>query len=216
MIKTVIVGAGGQARVVADILSYNNNIEIVGYTDNVLRSPDEKIFGRPVLGDHSIWPRLLEEGVIAAVVAVGDNQIRAKYFNELKKLGFLLLNAIHPKASLAPSVKLGEGITICSGAIINTLVRIGDNCIINTGAIIEHESVIEDNVHIAPGVNIAGRTLIKKNTFIGIGSTIREYVTIGENVTIGAGSVVLQDIPDNVMAAGVPAQIKKKKKESYL
>lgn len=216
MIKTVIVGAGGQARVVADILNYDPNVEIVGYTDNILREPGEEIFGKPVLGKHSIWPNLLKEGVIAAVVAVGDNEIRTEYFNQLKKLGFLLLNAIHPNASLASNVELGEGITVCSGATINTLVKIGNNCIINTAAIVEHECIVEDNVHIGPGANIAGRVVIKKNSFIGIGSTIREYITIGKNVTIGAGSVVLQDIPDNVMAAGVPAQIKKEKTQTLV
>ena len=39
------------------------------------------------------------------------------------------------------------------------------------------------------------------------------YLTIGENTIIGADSVVLEDIPDNVVAAGAPAKVIRKKNE---
>jgi serine acetyltransferase len=54
---------------------------------------------------------------------------------------------------------------------------------------------------------------VKKGTFIGIGTVVKEYLSIGENVTIGAGSVVLEDVPDNVVAVGAPARIVKNKTE---
>ena len=81
------------------------------------------------------------------------------------------------------------------------------------GAIIEHENEVEDHVHIAPGCSLGGRVTVKKGTFIGIGSVVKEYLAIGENVTIGAGSVVLEDIPDNVVAAGAPAKVIRTKNE---
>ena len=82
---------------------------------------------------------------------------------------------------------------------------------INTGSIIEHDCIIGDNTFISPGVILGGNVTIKKNSFIGMGSKIIEGKIIGNNVTIGAGAVVIDDIPDNCTAVGVPAKVIKKK-----
>jgi len=52
-----------------------------------------------------------------------------------------------------------------------------------------------------------GKVVLKKNCKIGIHSVIMPGVTIGENVVVGAMSFVNQDIPDNCVAAGVPAKV---------
>jgi len=211
--KVAIIGAGGQARVVYEILSYDRNVEVVAFVDNVVRGSDERIMGIPVMGDHAVLPKLIKDGVKGAIVAVGDNRIRAGHFEKLRNMGLEMVNAIHPTSYVAPSVKLGVGATIAIGARISTGATIGNNVIINTGAIIDHEDEIEDSVHIGPGCSLAGRVTVKTGTFIGIGSVVKEYVTIGANTIIGAGAVVLEDIPDNVVAAGVPAKIIKARKE---
>jgi sugar O-acyltransferase (sialic acid O-acetyltransferase NeuD family) len=211
--KIAIIGAGGQARIVYEILSYDRNMEVVAFVDNVTHGKDGQIMGIPVLGDHSVLPKLLENGVTGAIIGVGDNKTRAGHFEKLRGMGLELVNAIHPTANIARSAKLGSGVVIAMGATIVTGARIGNNVIINTGAIIEHENDIEDHVHVCPGCSIAGRVTIKKGAFIGIGSVVKEYLTIGENTIIGAGSVVLEDIPDNVVAIGAPAKVARKRKE---
>lgn len=49
---------------------------------------------------------------------------------------------------------------------------------------------------------------IGKNCWIGAGSVVVPGVSIGDNVVIGAGSVVTRDIPDNVIAYGVPCKVR--------
>jgi UDP-perosamine 4-acetyltransferase len=98
-----------------------------------------------------------------------------------------------------------------AGVIINPEVTTGKNVIINSGAIVEHNCIIKDHVHICPGVNCAGCVEIGEYSHIGIGSTIKQGVKIGRNVTVGAGSVVIKDIPENVVAVGVPAEIIREK-----
>ena len=205
--KIAIIGAGGQARIVYEILSYDRNMEVVAFVDNVARSGKENIKGIPILGGHSVLPKLIKNGVRGAIVAVSMNDIRKAHFEKLRAMGLELINAIHPTASIAPSVKVGSGTTIAIGAIISTGVNIANNVIINTGAIVDHEGNIGDHVHISSGCSLAGRVTVKKSALVGIGSVVRENVTIGENVIIGAGSVVLEDIPDNVVASGTPAKI---------
>ncbi len=212
--KIAIIGAGGQARVVGEIASFDRNLEVIAFVENVVPEKEEYIMGIPVMGDHSVLPRLMEEGVKGAIVAVGDNQIRASHFKKLSDMGLEMVNVIHPTAYIAPSATMGKGTTIAVGAIISTGAQIGNNVIINTGASIDHENRVEDHANIGPRCSIAGRVTIRKGAYLGIGSVIKEYVTIGENSIIGAGSVVLEDIPDNVVAVGIPSRVIKKRKEA--
>jgi UDP-perosamine 4-acetyltransferase len=204
--KVVIIGAGGHARVVSTILALDSQVNVVGYVDPVLKEPGEHINGLPVLGDLGALPGLLQDGVNGAVIAIGDNALRELRFQQLGSLGLDLISAIHPTAIIEHNATLGRGVVIAAGAIICCNSTIGDNCIINTGAIVEHETKVGPNVHIAPGVNIAGRVVIGRNSFIGIGATVKEYINIGEDVTIGAGAVVVDDVPDRVVAVGIPAR----------
>lgn len=105
-------------------------------------------------------------------------------------------------------------------------MKVGNNCSIQPGLIVDvsHCWLIEigDNVIIAPDVYLLahdastkkctgytkiGRINIKNNTFIGARAMVMPSVTIGENSIIGANSVVINSIPDNVVAAGNPARI---------
>jgi len=54
---------------------------------------------------------------------------------------------------------------------------------------------------------LLGCIRIGNNVFVGTGTTILYNVSIGSNVIIGAGSLVNRDIPDNCVAAGVPARV---------
>jgi acetyltransferase-like isoleucine patch superfamily enzyme len=91
-------------------------------------------------------------------------------------------------------------------AVVNAFAKVGVGVILNTGALIEHECVIGDYSHIAPGTVLAGNVSVGSNTFIGANSTVKQGIVIGNNAVIGAGSVVLTDIGDNEMWAGVPAK----------
>ena len=59
-------------------------------------------------------------------------------------------------------------------------------------------------------LNKEGKIIVKKNCKIGSHSVIMPGVTIGENSIIGAFSFVNKDIPNNVIAVGVPAKVIKK------
>jgi sugar O-acyltransferase (sialic acid O-acetyltransferase NeuD family) len=206
--KTIIIGAGGHARVIFEILSYDWNIKVVAFIDNRTPTSDEKIMGIPVYGNHLVIPKMMvRNGVKAAIIGVGKNDLRKTYFEGIKDIGVEMINAIHPTANIAQDVKIGRGVVIAANTGISTGVEIGDNVIVNTGAIVEHEDVLESHVHIASGTVIAGKVRVKEGAFIGAGCVVKEYVTIGRNAIVGAGSVVLEDIPDNTVAVGAPAKV---------
>lgn len=205
--KIAIIGAGGQARVVYEILRFDKNMEVVAFVDSVVKGSEEKIMGIPVVGDHAVIHRLIKNGVKGFIVGVGDNKIRMEHFYKILNMRLDPINAIHSTAHIGYNAKFGKGVVISAGATIATGVEIGNNVIINTGAIVEHENILEDHVHIAPGVVISGRVTICEGAFVGAGTVVKEYVKIGKSAVIGAGSIVLEDIPDDAVAVGAPAKV---------
>lgn len=61
-----------------------------------------------------------------------------------------------------------------------------------------------------------GAIVVGNNVHIGMDSIIMPGVKIGNNVVVGCGSVVTKDIPDNSIAAGIPARVIEKVEEYYL
>ncbi len=204
--KVVIVGAGGQGRVVLDILRNNHQFEVIGFIDSAKALHGKVIDEVSVIGDMDSLKDFAEMGIGGAIVAIGDNDIRSKFAQIINSYGISLINAIHPSATIAQNSVIGKNVVIAQGANICAHVKIKDSVICNTGSIIEHESVIYEGVHICPGVKLAGHVTVHPHAFIGIGSTVIQNITIGESATVGAGAVVLKDVDPETTVVGVPAK----------
>jgi UDP-N-acetylbacillosamine N-acetyltransferase len=205
--KLVVWGASGHALVVADIIRLAGQYEIVAFFDDKRVAPkDGEFLGLPLLTDIGQLKELKKQGVESIILAVGNCSARLKLAQFALANGFKLATAIHPKALIARDVSIGMGSVIVGGAVINPGSLIGENAIINTGATIDHECIIDDGAHVGPGVHIGGRAKIGRAAWIGIGATVKDRVSIGANSIIGAGAVVLNDVPENTVAFGVPAR----------
>jgi sugar O-acyltransferase (sialic acid O-acetyltransferase NeuD family) len=209
---TVVYGASGHGKVVCDIL-LALKMPVAGFIDANPKFAGNKVLGLPVLGDET-W--LVEKSKIAVVkvaLGIGDQQNRKVAAERCNQLGAELITASHPSAVIAASARLGVGTMVMAGAIINADAEIGKAVIINTGAVIEHDVVIGDYCHVSPGAVTGGGAHIGSLTHVGLGAIILPRVVLGDRVVIGAGSVVLHDVPDHVVAVGVPAKIREKIKK---
>lgn len=202
--KIVVVGAGGHAKVCIELLQAMG--EEIAYCIGGDDSPDQCI-GIPVLkGDENLL-LLREAGYGRLFVAIGSNRLRVRLATLAVDQGYQLVNAISPHAIISPTVHLGSGIAVMSGAVINAEATIGDLVIVNTGATIDHDCQISNAVHIAPQCGLAGNVVVGRQSFLGIGCKVIPEMLIGENVILGAGSVVIHHITSNVIAVGTPAQV---------
>lgn len=90
----------------------------------------------------------------------------------------------------------------------------GLGCVVHPKAIIGENCTIFQNVTLgskwSDGVNEGGGPTVGNNVMIGAGAVILGSVSIGDNAVIGANAVVICDVPENSVAAGVPAKIKTK------
>jgi len=207
--RVIIVGGGGHAKVVIDILEQTAEVEITGYL--AVEEQQDGLYGYRWLGTDGRLGRVIESGVRSAFVAIGDNQRRMASIDTLKSHGFRLINAISPHAVISKYAALAEGIAVMPGAMVNAGAQIGDGVIINTRASIDHDCVIGACAHIAPGVSLAGCVRIGEGVFMGIGSCVIPGVTVGPWTTVGAGGVVVADLPGGVLALGVPAVVKRRR-----
>jgi len=203
--KVLIYGAGGHAKVVAD-LARLCKIDIAGFVDDTSADRDGQIFYGSVIFHEAAQARHdYSDNDLGVVVAIGDCAARTRIATELERQNFKLLTLIHPAATVAQSARVSAGTVVMAGAIINADVAIGKNVIVNTGAILEHDCVIEDGAHICPGVRLGGGASIGSQTWIGIGAIIKDRVRVGSGSIVGAGSLVLKDVPDNITVYGSPA-----------
>ncbi len=209
--KVIILGAGGHAQVVADILlmNFESSKEIlpIGYLDDDLTLEGKDMLGLPVMGAIK---HLADFSHDAVIVAVGDNKERSTIYKMVDRRGENIINAVHAEACVSSRVPLGSGVVICAGVVVNAGSVIGDNVILNTACTVDHHNKIHNHVHIAPGVHIGGDVEIGEGTLVGIGSSVIPQNKIGKWSVIGAGSVVISDIPDKVVQAGNPAKFIKK------
>ena len=204
--RTVVLGSGGHAKVVLDILLDRGEVDLAGCV--TADAGISSLLGVPVLGADDALPGLLSSGVTHAFIAVGENRVRAKLQRRVQSLGFSLVNAISTHAVLSTRVKMGLGIVIMPGAVVNVDTIVGDGAIINTGATVDHDGHIGAFAHIGPGSSLAGNVTVGEGAFLGAGTTVIPQRSIGAWTTAGAGAVIVKDLPDGVVAVGVPARVR--------
>jgi len=205
--KVVVYGAGGQGRVVIDILEKEQLYEIAGLVDDDQKLWGTSVYGYKVLGGADRLSDLLAAGVWGAIVTIGDNKVRALLMRRVSEAGFELVSTVHPSAVVARGAKLGPGCVVMANTTLSPGVELGEGVMVGTASNIAHDNIIGNYVYISAGVHFAGTVQVGDFGLIGVGAAIAPNVRIGRDVVIGAGASVISDIPDNATAVGVPARV---------
>jgi len=121
-----------------------------------------------------------------------------KFFSLIYKIWFKFTQIV-TGIELPCEVEIGRNFVIdhFGGIVISGYAKFGDNCRIRNGVVVGLQRVDDP---CAP--------VIGNNVDIGSGAKVLGPIKIGNNVVIGANAVVIRDVPDNCIAAGVPAVIK--------
>jgi len=215
MIRVLILGADPQARIIPDIIGFLEDMELLGFVDwaNERRFLIGDAAGFPVFNGTQFPEELKSKlGPFEVIIAMSQMEKRKELIRQVHETSLASVTIIHPSAIISQSAKIGRGCLIAPGVIIGPGVEIGDHTILNSAVTIDHDTIIQENVIMGSGVHLPGYVKVLSDTFIGVGSCCVNGVTIGRNCLIGAGSVVTKDVPDDVLAAGVPAREIKKTK----
>ena len=216
----ILIGAGGHARSVADVIKSEGRYQIAGLIDS-FQKPGTVCFGYEILGGEKDLPNLCRNlKIYKAFIAIGDNYQRQAMAERIKKAipEIEFITCIHPSAIIGSDVIIGAGAAIMPGVIIISGCSIAEGCLLNTGSSIDHDGIMEPWSSLGPGVIAGGHLKLGERSAINLGAKVVNDISIGRDTLIGAGAVVSKDIPDNVVAYGVPCRVIRSRKpgEKYL
>lgn len=210
--KSVIIGAGTYGEVYLAYLQ-EAGVDVVGFLDDNASIHGKQIQGVPILGGISLLETLKNtDGVEAVYCPLGNNKLRVNFLTYAKSLGYKTPCYIHPSVVISPKVTIGDGVYILLGTTIMPHTIIDDYVMISMNVSLAHHNHLEKGVFLSTGCNFGASIHAKPYAYCGIASTIMTGIKeLGEDCLVGAGAVVIKDVPDKAVVAGVPAKIIKYK-----
>jgi len=192
----VILGSGGHARVVLDVL------QCMGRTVAGVLTPEQPVGaewdGVLVLGDDA-WLASAQAAGYAYAVGIGAVPgrmgLRQAMCARLRQLGLPVPALVHPSAVVSRGAAVADGVQVMAGAIVQPGVSLGMHALINTGARIDHDTVIGEGAHVAPSAVLCGDVRVGAGAFVGAGAVVLPRVVIGDGAEVAAGATVTCDVP---------------------
>jgi acetyltransferase EpsM len=203
--KGYILGAGPQGRISAEVWR-----QLTPQIEPIFLDDDASLHGRRIAGIEvagGVASLATRAASVDAVVAIGANRTRLKVADDCSAPSVHWATLVHPSAVVMPSAEVAEGTVVLAQALVSTGAVVGKHVLINSAAIVEHDSVVEDGASLGPGVATGGRVHIGRAAFISTGVTIAPRLSIGAGTIVGAGAVVVEDLPEGVLAYGAPARV---------
>jgi UDP-perosamine 4-acetyltransferase len=204
--RYLVVGAGGHARVVADLVRATGGV-ITGYIgrgEADVGTCVDPHGGMIVTSDSLALDYCEERHVDAIALGIGDNALRVEAAERLASR--LARPLFHPTAIVSPSAKFGPGTVVLAGTIVNAGTVVGAAVILNTGCLIEHDCVIDDGAHISPGAVLTAEVRVGRSAWVGAGATVLPRLGIGPWAVVGGGAVVVHEVLEGTTVVGVPAR----------
>ena len=200
------LGAGGHARSVLDAIR-TTRFQVVGLVDRNPGLRGASVLGYPVLGDEALLGEMRDhaDAAFVGVGSLGDASPRRAAFACLAAHGYALPPIVARDAAVSPTARLGRGVQVLRGAIVDVEVDLGDNVIVNLGAVLAHDVRVAAHAHVAPAACLCGGVRVAEGAHVGAGAVVREGRVVGRGAVVGAGAVVVQDVPEGVIVVGVPA-----------
>lgn len=204
----IIIGGGGHATVVADALQAAGG-SVLGFTDADSTKHQLRQCGLPVLGgDAFVLAGYDRDEVLLAngVGGVRGTDARRTLQLRLQEVGWRFATVIHPTAIVSPHARIGDGVQLLAGSIVQASAVIGEGTIVNTAAIVEHDVEVGDYVHLAPRSLLCGAVTVGNSSHIGAGAIVRQGIQLGRYTVVGAGAVVVKHFDGGGELVGMPAR----------
>ncbi len=113
------------------------------------------------------------------------------------------------KVVISDDVEICANCSIARGSLTDTIIGSGTK--IDALVHIAHNVKLGRNCELTAGTIVGGSTIIGNSTWTGLNSTLKDNIRIGNNVIVGAGAMVIKDVEDKDVVAGVPAKSIKNK-----
>src|SRR2546426_2277149 len=155
--RSAVYGSGGHGKVVADILTAASEHEVVAFLDDDLSKDGVMVGGLAV---HAIRSNIREQAkqlkIGAIALGIGDNKARSAVAERCHAAGLAIVQAVHPRATVARSAQIGTGVAIMAGSVANPLAPAHDGAGIETSPTLGPHCVISRHVYTFSGPHTPG------------------------------------------------------------
>jgi len=215
MENCLIVGARTYGQVYAKYLA--ESFTVLGFLDDNPELLGQKIAEHEVLGpiDDLFETNRFPNDITSVFVPIGDNMLRCSLLERIRLSGYLTPSFIHHSVMMDSSVLIEHPVYMLPGTKIMPFTKLGRDVMISMGVNVAHHVEVKRGCFFSQGSNIGASIIIEDLAYVGIGATLMTGVRrIGRDSLVGAGAVVVRDVPDHAVVAGVPAKVLKMKNTS--
>lgn len=196
MLPIVLIGGGGHASVLADILlRQGREIVAVICPDDVSQ---RRVFSgiKQFIKDSDVEQFSPNDvRLVLGVGAMPKSNFREKIASYFIELGYRFENVIAETAFVSEYATIGNGVQIMEGAVIQTGAFIGQHSIINTSVLVEHDCLVGAYNHLAPKATLCGQVETQHGCYIGANATVIQGITLGAFSIVGAGAILTKTLP---------------------
>lgn len=207
-VPLVVLGAGGFARNVLDVVEAMNQIRpgyhVLGVLDRAgPLSAQLTRRGIRLLGGDDVLDHLDAQYLIA----MADPDARRRLDDRATGRQREAAIAVHPAATVSRHTALGPGAVITAGVRIASDVLVGRHVHLNLNVTVGHDVRLDDYVTLHPQAAISGSVILEDGVTVGSAAVVLPGVRVGCGSTVGAGAVVTADVPAGVTVVGAPARV---------
>lgn len=205
MKKLIIVGDSAFAEIAFEYFTYDSEYDVVAFAVERQYLQRDSLFSTPVIALEDVEEHYgpADHSFYAATVYTQTNKLRARLYQTMKGKGYAPASYISPRATVWRNAKIGEHAFIFEHNVVQPFTEIGDNVVLWSGNHIGHHSKIGSHCFISSHVVISGFVTVGEYCFMGVNASVANNLSIGNKCTIGAGALVLADVPDSRVVAGV-------------
>ncbi len=209
MAKVVLFGNRTEARTVYYDLTYFSHHEVVGFTVDREYLAEDTFLQLPIVPFDEVTT-VFPPGAHEMFIAIGYasvNRLRADRYLQARKMGYSLLSYVSSRATIYPEVQIGDHCRISHNCVVFPGSRIGNNVAIGADCVIGHDVTLGDHCFLSSGVGVSGGVTMGPYCFLGTNATIRNRIQIGRECVIGAGALILENLEDQCVCLGNPADL---------
>lgn len=205
--KLVLVGGGAFSRElinwIYDLQDNGIQLEILGFLDSSREALAGFSYNLQYLGEVDSYKPAPDEYLL---MGIGDPIAKERLFHKFKEVGANFFTLIHPKAVVARTALIGEGVVVCPSAFVSADAVVGDLVAINGCASVGHDAKVGAFSTLSSHVDLTGWVNVGERVFMGSGARVIPKKRVGDGATVGAGAVVMMHVPENAVVYASPAR----------
>ena len=178
----LLIGAGGHARAIVEMLRHANT-PVHAYVDP---NPNNWLTARHFSNEDMVDENESDFTLGLGGVSVSQLRRRLNIFCGLISRGWNPISVIHHTAAISDGAIIQPGAIVLETAIIQPDCHIGSATIINAGATINHGSEICDGTHIAPGAVVLAECRVGQSCMIGAGAVLLPGSVVPDDTLVPA------------------------------